>query len=152
MSMRKIPLALALVFFALVLAGCLDSGQKGYGTAKVQLPDGKLIDCEVRDTDAGRESGLMGYDSLCESCGMLFVFDNDARYAFWMKNMKMNIDIIFIDKDWKVVGIAQDVPPCPKEPCAVYRPETNARYVLELKANATGEHKIFIDSGIKKIE
>jgi uncharacterized membrane protein (UPF0127 family) len=149
--MRQLFGLFALLAVLLFLSGCSQS-TKVMDTAKVQLPDGTVIDCEVPLTTNGIERGLMYRDGICEKCGMLFVFQNDARQRFWMKNMKFDIDIIFINKDWKVVGIAQDVPPCASEPCAIYSPNSNARYVLELEANATAKHNIFLDSEIKRID
>ncbi|MFH1471055.1 MAG: DUF192 domain-containing protein [Candidatus Micrarchaeota archaeon] len=145
----------ALLAIALLLLGCLGEGNGDWGgepdTAKVQLPDGKIVDCEIRDTQAGREEGLMGHDSLCGSCGMLFVFESPGRHGFWMKSMKFPIDIVFIDEGWKVVGIAQDVLPCLGEPCTTYYPDSNAMYVLELPANATSGHGIGVGSGITRL-
>ncbi len=120
--------------------------------AKVRLPDGKIIGCELALTQQEIQLGLMGRNGLCGSCGMLFIFNNEGRHGFWMKNMKFNIDIIFIGKDWKVVGIAQDAPPCKSEPCTVYYPDSDALYVLELNANSTSEHGIKIGSEIARIE
>jgi len=150
----RVAFMLAIAF---VLLGCLGEGNENWSgelkdTAKVQLPDGKIVDCEIRDTQAGRENGLMGYDSLCNSCGMLFIFEKPGRYGFWMKSMKFPIDIVFIDEDWKVVGIAQDVPPCLDGQCTTYYPDSGARYVLEIKANGTVGHGIGVGSRIKKTE
>jgi uncharacterized protein len=142
--------AIAAIVFALAYAYFQDSSVS-YGSAKVMLPDGKAIDCEVPLTGAGKELGLMHRKTLCESCGMLFIFDREGKLSFWMKNMEMNIDMVFINKDWKVVGIAQDVEPCLKEPCTIYSPNFPAQYVLELNANATREHGIFVGSEIRRI-
>lgn len=148
--MRQLFRLFALFAVLLLIPGCSQS-TKVMDAAKVQLPDGTIIDCEVPLTTNGLARGLMGRDGICPTCGMLFVFQNDARHQFWMKNMQFDIDIIFINKDWRVVGIAQDVPPCLKEPCTIYAPDSNARYVLELEANASQKHGISIDSEIKKI-
>ncbi|MFH0818251.1 MAG: DUF192 domain-containing protein [Candidatus Micrarchaeota archaeon] len=143
--------------FAILFFGCLNYGGNStsappMGSAKVLLPDGKTIDCEVPLDQRGIERGLMYRDSLCESCGMLFNFQTEGKLTFWMKNMKMNIDIVFIGKDWRVVGIALDAPPCGSEPCMIYTPDSNALHVLELPANATIKHEIRIGSEITKIE
>jgi uncharacterized membrane protein (UPF0127 family) len=43
---------------------------------------------------------------------MLFVFEDSAKYSFWMKDMKFLIDIIWLDNDGKVVHIEQNLQPC----------------------------------------
>ncbi len=37
--------------------------------------------------------------------GMLFVFDEDAMRAFWMKNTKIPLDMLFFNGDRKLVSI-----------------------------------------------
>jgi uncharacterized membrane protein (UPF0127 family) len=87
---------------------------------------------EIARTPETRERGLMGRDGLKPGTGMLFVFDTPGRYGFWMKNMKFPIDILWLDSDRKVVHIAGNVPPCQSDPCPVYTPLSEARYVLEI--------------------
>ena len=53
--------------------------------------------------------GLSGRDSMCDKCGMLFVFRVPTRRNFWMKDMKFPLDLIFI-RDNQVVEIAEKVP------------------------------------------
>ncbi len=137
--------ALSFVF----LLGC--SSSPPYELLRVQLPDGGIIECEVPTTSEGMRMGLMYRDELCSSCGMLFRFSTVDRHSFWMKNMKIPIDIVYIGSDWRVVGIARDLPPCKEDPCEKYVPNSPANYVLELNANSTREHKIFIGSEIKAL-
>ncbi|MFH1447887.1 MAG: DUF192 domain-containing protein [Candidatus Micrarchaeota archaeon] len=137
---------LLVLMSALLILGC--SGEETVGYEKVRLPDGTVIDCEVPMTPQGMQMGLMYREGLCDTCGMLFVFAEEGRHGFWMKNMQFPIDIIFIDGDWRVVGIAQDVEPCRKEPCETYVPNADAKYVLEINANSSREHGIFINSRI----
>lgn len=69
--------------------------------------------------------------------GLFFVFDNPGSYGIWMKDMKFAIDILWIGEDRKVMAIAINVPPEPgkKDPeLAVYKPDGNAKYVLEVNA------------------
>jgi uncharacterized protein len=145
------------LFLAVVLLGCLGQGsgqgsveKLPMGNATLELPDGAIINCEVPLTAKGAEVGLMYRDGLCEHCGMLFMFKEEGKIAFWMKNMKIPIDIIFLNKDWEAVGIFRDVPPCAADPCTTYSPESNAKYVLELKANSSQVHRIENGSAIKR--
>ena len=73
---------------------------------------------------------------------MLFVFDHDDRYRFWMKDMKFPIDIIWLDRRDRIVTIHENVSPCPADPCPVYTPPANARYVLEVSAGFSRAHDL----------
>ncbi len=101
----------------------------------VILEDGTVISLEIARTDAEQMRGLMYREGIGENEGMLFVFDRERRYEFWMKNVKFPIDMLWLDSGFKVVHIEMDVPPCSAEPCPLYGPRKPARYVLELKAN-----------------
>lgn len=104
--------------------------------------DGYCVDVEIRNTPEGRELGLMFKDALAEDEGMLFIFEDSVKYAFWMKNMKMPIDIIFISSDKRIVSISQDAVPCdkPSDECELYYPDGEYMYVVETKANFTQRH------------
>ncbi len=78
--------------------------------------------------------GLKSRKSLKDDAGMLFVFPKSGRYGFWMKDMNISLDIIWLDRHGKVVFIAHDVPPCHRMFCPVYKPIANALYVLEINA------------------
>ena len=73
---------------------------------------------------------------------MLFIFDNPYKYTFWMKNMKIPIDMIFVNSDKQIVTIHKNVPPCTTEPCPLYEPESPVLYVVEVKAGFSDNHSI----------
>src|SRR3989344_4432018 len=104
---------------------------------------GEHIVAEVRDTPGARERGLSLRDSLEEDTGMLFVFPNDARHSFWMKDMKFPIDIVWISKEGKVVDIQHEVAP-ETYPEYSFAPQDIARYVLELRAGWAKEHDVSV--------
>jgi uncharacterized membrane protein (UPF0127 family) len=87
-------------------------------------------------TTAEQQQGLSGKSSLPQDQGMLFIFKTAAQYPFWMKGMKIPLDMIFI-KDNKIVTIFRNIP-VPSNPNAtnlpVYTPTQPANYVLELNA------------------
>ena len=89
---------------------------------------------EVSDNRDARMQGLMERESLDEDKGMLFIFEEERIPAFWMKNMKIPLDIIFLDKDYKVVDYFENVPACKADPCPHYLPSINSKYVVELNA------------------
>jgi len=101
---------------------------------KVFLPSGREIMAELAVTPAERERGLMFREKLEPDQGMLFVFEEEDLYSFWMKNTLIPLDIIWINCHQQIVHIEKNVPPCTQDPCPGYRPRQPALYVLELKA------------------
>jgi len=100
----------------------------------LKLPSGKVLTVEVMANDQDRAMGVMFRDSLPKDRGLLFVFDQPSRYAFWMKNCKFPIDMVWIDADKKIVHVTEKAPPCEKDPCPTFSPMSPALYVLEINA------------------
>ncbi len=60
---------------------------------------------EVVTTQAAQAQGLGGRSDVPENYGMLFVFPTDQRVGFWMKDMQVPIDIIWLSDTGAVLGI-----------------------------------------------
>jgi uncharacterized protein len=105
---------------------------------------GTSVRVELADTLDERVRGLSGRESLSEGEGMLFVFPEDGRYGFWMKDMNFSIDIIWLSSAGKVVHIAENVPPDSYP--ASFQPAEPARYVLEVPAGFAKAHNIALGS------
>ena len=103
---------------------------------KIYLPDGKSITAELSVSDEERQRGLMFREKLRVDQGMLFVFEEESKYAFWMKNTLIPLDMLWIDKDRRIVHIWRNVPPCKEDPCPSYGPDRPGLYVLELASGA----------------
>jgi uncharacterized membrane protein (UPF0127 family) len=115
---------------------------KTSGHTKVTIGNA-TVNAEVADTFLKQSKGLMGRKSLKEDEGMLFVFNIEQYHRFWMLNMSIPIDIIFLGKDKTVVDILKNAQPCGLS-CESYTPKEKAMYVLEAKANFTERHRIRI--------
>ncbi|QKT03848.1 DUF192 domain-containing protein [Ectothiorhodospiraceae bacterium 2226] len=89
---------------------------------------------EVVREPPDRERGLMFRDTLPPGTGMLFVIDPSEPVAFWMKNVRFPLDILYFDDRGRLVEVAAEVPPCRRRPCPVYPSPGPVRYVLELPA------------------
>lgn len=94
---------------------------------------------EIAQTAAERQKGLMDRNFLPSQSGMLFVFEEEKPYGFWMKNTLIPLDMIWLDSNKKVVDIAHGAQPCGEEnsainKCPSYTPSTPALYVLEINA------------------
>jgi hypothetical protein len=104
---------------------------------------------DLAKTYKEKQKGLMFEEYLEKEKGMLFVFDKEGIYPFWMKNTLIPLDIIWIDKNKKVVFVNENTQPCSNEKelnsvCPSINPEINARYVLEINAGLVKELKIEI--------
>ena len=87
------------------------------------------IEAELALSRSEQQLGLMYRKTLPENDGMLFVFAEEKPRSFWMKNTYLELDIIFLDKDLKVVSIAEKAVPLTETPRASTGP---AQYVLEV--------------------
>lgn len=111
-------------------------------TPNVELKNQTFL-IEIADNDAAREHGLMGRIQMDADHGMLFVFADDSPRAFWMKNTRIPLDMLFFDADRHLVSVQHNVPPCTTDPCPAYSSGAPARYVLELnggQASKLGLH------------
>ncbi|NID17582.1 DUF192 domain-containing protein [Luteibacter yeojuensis] len=99
---------------------------------------GKRFSTEFAVDDASRERGLMARTALAADHSMLFIFPDDQPRTFWMKNTLIPLDILYFDKDRKLVSMQLNAQPCKADPCALYPSDGSARYVLELAAGTAG--------------
>lgn len=84
----------------------------------------------ISDSPEERAKGLMFAESMKENEGMLFIFDEEGKYNFWMKNTLIPLDIIWISKDMKIIDIKQGQPG--NETALI--PKDKAMYVLEINS------------------
>lgn len=99
----------------------------------------------VAATPDARQTGLMEHDTLCDTCGMLFVYPEPAERSFWMKNTSLPLDIIFLNSTRHVVSIEQADPPAPGTPddeLDRYRSDAPAQYVIEVPQGYATERGI----------
>lgn len=98
---------------------------------------------EIADDDAERARGLMFRDTMAERSGMLFIHDAEEPQAYWMKNTRIPLDILYFDDGRKLVAQQRDVPPCSLgDACPSYPSDAPARYVLELNAGEAERMKL----------
>ncbi|WP_447936441.1 DUF192 domain-containing protein [Thermomonas fusca] len=132
--MRRIVL---LPLLASAMSGCAGASQPW-----VEL-GGQRYAVELADDDAERARGLMFRDAMAEDRGMLFVHDTQEPQAYWMKNTRIALDILYFDNDRKLVAQQRDVPPCSLgDACPSYPSNAPARYVLELNAGQAEKLKL----------
>ena len=127
---------LTVLAFALLLSGCANGGPW------VEV-GGERFMVEIADDDAERARGLMFRDVLADGTGMLFIHDREEPQAYWMKNTRIPLDILYFDDERKLVAQRRDTPPCSAgDACPSYPSNAPARYVLELNAGEAERLKL----------
>ncbi len=133
------------LFILLVLTSLVRDKNNQPDVASVSKPDSYCLktmadnysDCSIRlelaGTDAQRTKGLSGRDSLAVDHGMLFRFDQAGTHCMWMKDMKLPIDILWLDDSDKIVKIEHNLSPdtYPASFCA-----DNSKQVVELSSGS----------------
>jgi hypothetical protein len=109
------------------------------------------IKVTVARSDEARKKGLSGTKSLADNEGLLFVFSEKSEPAFWMKEMLIPIDIIWIAED-KIVKIDKNIPApqaeAPDATLKLYKPGTPVSYVLEVNAGFSDKNKLKVGTPV----
>lgn len=111
------------------------------------LPDRTKIELEVARTNEQKAMGLMYRPALPDNRGMLFPFSPDQPVSFWMKNVPVALDMIFLHQG-EIKYIAASVPPCTANPCPTYGPNTPIDGVIELRSGRASELKLKVGDRI----
>jgi hypothetical protein len=96
---------------------------------------------ELALTPDDRANGLMNRQSMAADHGMLFKFEQTRPILMWMKNTPLSLDMLFIDADGKVVGVAKETTPFSE---AIIPSPEPVRYVLELNGGTAAERGISV--------
>lgn len=105
----------------------------------------KTILVEVADTPEKASQGLMYRTQLDADSGMLFIFNNEEKRNFWMKNTFLDLSIGFFNKDKVLVDIQemQAVKSIMEQPKS-YESREKAQYVIEMNKNWFSKNKILL--------
>lgn len=150
-----IILAVAGLFFSLSRVNSPDKNPSDYKetstTPTLKIRD-VTLNLEVANTPAKKSLGLGKRDSINKNSGMLFDFtqDPDARPSFWMKDMRFNIDFLWI-KNSKVIQLDKNFP-APKnsfDELPTISPSSPIDYVLEVNSGFIEEHKIEVGDSVQ---
>ena len=107
---------------------------------------GKRFRVEVADSFRKMAVGLMDHAGLGPREGMLFIFEKEGRYGFWMLNMKFSIDILWLDRNGTVIYIWENAEPCKSIlSCRSVKPGKDSKYVIELRSGTS--RKLGIKTG-----
>jgi uncharacterized membrane protein (UPF0127 family) len=98
--MKSVRVALAWLLLATALAAIAAAPR--YATVQA---GGHALRVEVVATDETRAIGLMNRAKLAADDGMLFIFDEPAYHAMWMKNTLIPLSVAFIDAQGTILNI-----------------------------------------------
>jgi uncharacterized protein len=105
----------AFIMLPLALCSCVGESTVSideYNTRLVKLPRGQKIRVEVMGDPRDMARGMMFRDSLAPDRGMLFVYGKAGKYPHWMYQVRIPLDMIWLDKDRRIVEIVAQIPPC----------------------------------------
>ncbi len=108
---------------------------------KVTFPEvsGVAVDAELVRSEHDTMRGLMYRTSMGEGRGMLFDLRVRDDHKFWMHNTCIPLDLLYIDDDGLLVGIAENAPTLSDDSIGVGCP---SRWVLEVNAGWSRRHGV----------
>ena len=137
MSIHKV---LLLLIAPLVLTGCSAAAPNEFAT--IVLPNETQIIAGVADSQSERQQGLSGRESLSENEGLLFIHESKSIPSYWMKDMLITLDFIWLNEGI-VVDLTENVPP-EDPPTTFYRPDSLVDQVLEVNAGFIEKHGLSV--------
>lgn len=138
--MKSKKLLLILFFSVILIFSCLFfQNYSVYGNRLENIKiNGNKFKIEVVSSFEKITKGLGDRNNLCEKCGMIFEFPEKGKHSFWMKGMKIDLDIIWIDGN-EIVYIAKNIS---HDSLEIITPEIKANKVLEINAGLTEKYGI----------
>lgn len=135
------------IFFSilfLVVAGNFFRMMSQQGVVLTWL-EGEETFLEVADSPEERMLGLFSLNELPRDRGMIFLFEEGEPMQIWTRQYKFPVDLVWLDGDFRVVRLLENISPCLQDPCTTYGPgNPDARYALALAAGQIAQH------GLKK--
>lgn len=116
---------------------------------EISVGDGRSVNLkvEIADTPEERALGLSHRKYLGDYEGMYFVFEQNTNISFWMKDMLLPLDIIFVDEAGFIVDIKEGQQSCTSS-CPSIFSNTAYRYVLEVNSGFCSTNGVKIGNGV----
>jgi len=116
-------LFIIMILSFLLLTGCSEEMKK------VSITVGSdTYQVEVAVTREEQSLGLMNRDEIKKNEGMIFIYNEDRKLSFWMKNTYVPLSIAFISKD----GTIKEIHNMKPESLTPVNSTHSVRYALEL--------------------
>lgn len=110
--------------------------------------DSLIVRVDVADDNIERAQGLSGRSVLGDYDGMLFIMSTEGYHGFWMKDMLISLDFLFLDSKGFIVGMKENVPPCGSNVCNSFTSSVPFKYVIELNAGFIQKNGIDIGNSV----
>ncbi len=127
---------LGMVCLALWLSACdKPTTMDDYRSTEVLFPGGQKILAEMMRTELEMTRGMMFRDKLAGDRGMLFLHGLPGNWTYYMFQVKIPLDIVWMDGAKRIVEISANTPPCPSasaRECPLYGGKETSQFVLEL--------------------
>jgi uncharacterized membrane protein (UPF0127 family) len=94
-----------------------------------------IFTARLANTPDLRAKGLSGLSDLSADQALIMAYPSDSKWQIWMKDMKVPIDILWLNQDKRIIYIVMNVSP-DNGTDNVFEPKTDARYVIELPAGS----------------
>lgn len=138
-----------LSLIAVLMTGC-GTGEKpatldDFYTRDLTLPNRKVIKAEVVSKPQDMMRGMMFRDSLAPDRGMLFFHGKAGKYPYWTYQVRIPLDILWLDHNQLIVEISKNTPPCPStssSKCPRFGGTRPAQYVLELAGGMADQYNL----------
>ncbi len=111
---------------------------------KMIIIGNKKMNSFIADTPRKMTIGLMFRNGMKPNECMSFFFPNDGYHPIWMRNMKFPIDIVWCDKNKRVVDFVENAMPSARFDFSSFRPKKPSRYVIEFNSGFIKRNKIKI--------
>ncbi|MEM7732030.1 MAG: DUF192 domain-containing protein [Pseudomonadota bacterium] len=94
---------------------------------------------DVADEPEERSQGLMHVETMAQSAGMLFVYEEPQPARFWMKNTLISLDMIFADETGTVQKVHENAEPLSER---LINGGRDIQYVLEVNGGVAARFGI----------
>lgn len=95
--------------------------------------NGVIFNLKLADTKEKQKNGLMYVKNMPENAGMLFRYNNSRNRSMWMKNTFISLDILFLDKNYKLIDYVENTVPFSLKSISINEPSQN---IIELNGGS----------------
>lgn len=138
---------------ALLLLGCgrESDAPEDFQARIVTFPNGKQVRAESMIAPADLQRGMMFRQSLAPDRGMLFFHSQPAKTKYWMFQCLIPLDIVWMDRDRRIVEISANTPPCSTaaSQCPTYGGNYDSLYVLELGGGMAAKYGLKVGDTLR---
>jgi uncharacterized protein len=117
-----------------------------YQVIEVGFNNGSKIDAYLADNSKKQRIGLAAFNEIEDGQGMIFVYPDSQVRSVWMKDMDFDIDVIWLDRDKKIVKIEENIP-VESYPNS-YSSEKPVKYFIEVNAGWVENNKISLGGNV----